>query len=78
MRLGGINTLGACLLVFVVASTPARAQQPASPLQYSWSGFYVGAHIGGGLELTDVDDPFGPSIYGDTVRSPGPLAGPTG
>ena len=27
------------------------------------------------LELTDVDDPFGPSIYGDTVRSPGPLAG---
>jgi opacity protein-like surface antigen len=75
MRRGGTNTLSGCLLAFVVASTPVRAEQPASSQQYGWSGFYIGAHIGGGLELTDVADPFGPSIYGDTVRSPGPLAG---
>ena len=74
MRLGGTNTLCVCLLALVAANTPLRAQ-PASTPQYNWSGFYIGAHIGGGLELTDVADPFGPSIYGDTVRSPGPLAG---
>ena len=35
----------------------------------------MGAHLGGALDLTDVADPFGASIYGDTVRAPGPLAG---
>jgi opacity protein-like surface antigen len=27
------------------------------------------------LQLSDIGDPFAPSIYGDTVRTPGPLAG---
>ena len=44
-------------------------------MRYDWSGFYIGAHLGGGLQLSDIADPFAPSIYGDTVRTPGPLAG---
>jgi opacity protein-like surface antigen len=76
MLRGVTVTFHVCFLALAAASTAARAHDVApKPLQYSWSGFYVGAHLGGGLALTDVADPFGPSIYGDTLRSPGPLAG---
>ena len=57
-----------------IAACPAHAQI-AEPPRYDWSGFYIGAHLGGGLQLSDIADPFAPSIYGDTVRTPGPLAG---
>jgi opacity protein-like surface antigen len=57
-----------------VVACPAHAQA-SEAVRYDWSGFYIGAHLGGGLQLSDVSDPFGPSIYGDTVRTPGPLAG---
>lgn len=76
MRRGATFTFRACFLALVAASPVAHAQDPASsPRQYNWSGLYIGAHLGGGVALTDVADPFGPSIYGDAVRSPGPLAG---
>jgi opacity protein-like surface antigen len=55
-----------------LAASPAAAQQPAP---FDWRGFYLGYHTGGALGLADVADPFGPSIFGDTVRTPGPLAG---
>lgn len=42
---------------------------------WSWSGFYAGGHIGGGLGNTQFSDPAGASIYGDNVRSPIALAG---
>jgi len=48
------------------------AQEPA---QFDWRGAYVGAHTGGALALVDVGDPFGSSIFGDTVRTPGALVG---
>lgn len=51
----------------------AAAAEPSAP--YDWRGFYLGYHIGGALGLVDVDNPFGPSIFGDTARTPGPLAG---
>ena len=54
-----------------LTSAHAQSTQP----EHSWGGLYIGAHLGGALELTDVADPFGASIYGDTVRSPGPVAG---
>jgi len=54
-----------------LAISPAAAQEPA----FDWNGFYAGYHIGGGLGLVDVDNPFGASIFGDTVRTPGPFAG---
>jgi opacity protein-like surface antigen len=75
MRHGGKSAIRAGVLALAGSVSAAPAQQlPASP-QYSWSGFYIGAHLGGALELTDVADPFGSSIYGDTIRSPGPIAG---
>ena len=57
-----------------MAAGSAHAQQ-VEAVRYDWSGFYIGAHLGGGLQLSDVADPFGPSLYGDTVRAPGPVAG---
>jgi hypothetical protein len=42
---------------------------------FDWRGLYLGYHLGGALDLVDINDPFGPSIFGDTVRTPGPLAG---
>ena len=42
---------------------------------FNWSGFYLGYHLGGALDLAEIGDPFGPSIFGGTVRKPGPLAG---
>jgi opacity protein-like surface antigen len=42
---------------------------------WSWSGLYIGGHVGAALSLTDIADPFGPPIYGDKVRSPGFIGG---
>lgn len=55
-----------------LAVSPSAAEQPAP---FAWSGFYIGTHTGGALGLVDVANPFGPSIFGDTVRAPGPLTG---
>ncbi|MGH6735546.1 MAG: outer membrane beta-barrel protein [Methyloceanibacter sp.] len=65
---------GACIVLILapLAVSPARGAE-APP--FDWSGFYAGYHLGGALDLVDVDDPFGPSIFGDIVRTPGPLAG---
>ncbi len=57
-----------------VAACPAPALA-ADPMRYDWSGFYIGAHLGVGLQLSDIADPFGASLYGDTARAPGPIAG---
>lgn len=60
-------------------SAPALAAPLTTDIQPgpagSWQGFYAGYHLGGALGLATVDNPFGTSIYGDTVRTPGPLAG---
>ena len=42
---------------------------------WSWTGFYAGVHIGGGLGSTQFSDPAGASIYGGNVRSPIALGG---
>jgi opacity protein-like surface antigen len=69
----------------VLTSGLARAdgyeQRPVAPTPFSWSGLYVGTHIGGAAGETNISDPaalsalFGPSLFGDNVRTPGPLAG---
>lgn len=46
-----------------------------TPFGMNWTGFYVGTHMGGAIGSADVGDPLGPSIYGDKVTHPGPLAG---
>jgi len=54
---------------------PAYKAPPPAPVLYNWSGFYIGGHIGSALGLNDIDNPLGPSIFGDKVRSPGPFGG---
>jgi hypothetical protein len=52
-----------------------KAPPPLLPAYWSWAGLYIGAHVGGALSVTNFSDPFGSSIYGDQVRSPGFLGG---
>jgi len=51
-------------------ATPAVAQDAPS-----WSGYYIGAHMGGALDLNNFSNPYGPTLFGDQVRSPGPFGG---
>jgi opacity protein-like surface antigen/outer membrane protease len=53
----------------------APAYKAPPPPVFSWTGFYIGAHVGGGLVTTDFTNPFGGSIFGDSVRSPAFLGG---
>jgi opacity protein-like surface antigen/outer membrane protease len=53
---------------------PVAAVQPVTvvqPLVWNWTGFYIGAHAAFALGTVDFADPFGASVFGDTVRSPG-------
>jgi len=68
-RRGGFLFL---MLAALAAAGPAAAQ---GTVPFDWSGAYLGFHLGGALDLADIYDPFGPSIFGDTIRKSGPLAG---
>jgi opacity protein-like surface antigen len=61
------------------ADMPMPVKAPAvalqSPRPWSWTGFYLGGHVGAALNTTDLADPFGMPLYGDQVRSPGFIAG---
>lgn len=52
---------------------PAEAAPVASP--WSWTGGYIGAHVGAAWGKATFSDPFGPSIYGDGVHTPAFLGG---
>lgn len=56
-------------------SYPLIFKGPIAPAAWSWTGFYLGAHVGGGAGTANFADRFGPSIFGDTVRTPGFLGG---
>jgi len=73
MRAGPCTAI--CAGILVAGMPAASIAQSAPPARYDWSGLYIGAHLGGGLELTDVGNPYGSSIYGNTIRAPGPIAG---
>ena len=47
---------------------------PAPPA-WVWTGFYVGGHVGAAVGTANFADPFGSSIFGDQVTTPGFLAG---
>ena len=47
----------------------------AGPAPFNWSGAYIGLHMGGAWGEAQVSDPFGSSIFGDNIRTPGPLGG---
>ncbi len=63
----------ALMLTLAMAAQSAGADPVAQ--RFDWSGAYIGAHTGGALGLVDVEDPYGVSIFGDTARTPGLLAG---
>jgi opacity protein-like surface antigen len=43
----------------------------APPVIWNWTGLYMGAYAGLALSTANFADPFGASVFGDTVRSPG-------
>ena len=65
------------------SSAPAPAYRPifkapvapAPPPPWLWTGFYIGPHVGAIVGTADFADPFGSSIFGDKVATPGFLAG---
>lgn len=70
----------AAILALIAHSTPVRAADlphAPSPLApaWSWAGFYVGGHVGALAGTTTFSDPYGPSLLGDSVTSPGFMAG---
>ena len=60
-------------------SPPVLAAQPvavvAPPAVWNWTGFYLGANAGLAVATSNFADPFGASVFGDSVRSPGFMAG---
>jgi opacity protein-like surface antigen/outer membrane protease len=63
-----VSSLGA-----QAADLPVKAPPPI-PV-YNWTGGYVGVHVGAGIGRAHFSDPFGPSIFGDNVRTPAFLGG---
>ena len=57
------------------AAAPIGVAIPPPGPVWNWTGGYFGAHIGAAWGNTNFSDPFGPSLYGDDVRTPGFLGG---
>ena len=71
-RRGAATWVGACVIIGLAAGlTPAEAGEPT----YNWSGVYVGAHMGGAIDYSNFSNPYGPTLFGNDVRSPGPFGG---
>jgi opacity protein-like surface antigen len=64
--LASVSVIAAGMVDASAADLPLGASPP-----YSWTGLYLGPHLGGAVGLTKFSDPFGASIFGDTVHSPG-------
>lgn len=75
----GVLTWGAATAALVasgaVNSTDLRPAEKVPPKLWSWTGGYIGGHVGGGYGRTSFSDPYGRSIYGDVVDTPAFLAG---
>src|SRR5262245_10926870 len=64
----------AALFALASTATANAAEMPpvlrAPPPIWTWTGGYVGVHVAGVWGTTNFADPFGPSIYGDSIRTP--------
>lgn len=76
-----LRTAVACAIAgmpIVVAhgqTAPAHPVKAVPAIATDWTGFYLGAHVGGGFGTDRVENPYGPSIYGDRIRMPKAFAG---
>jgi opacity protein-like surface antigen len=74
--------IGSAFLVATTFGAATAADLPiavkASPptaAPWSWTGFYIGGHIGAAVENSTLADPFGAVPFGDNVRSPAFIGG---
>jgi len=67
MRVVSAAAFALMLSPVVAADMPVVYQPP--PVLWSWTGLYLGGHIGAGFGNSSFSDPAGPPIYGGTVRS---------
>ncbi|UYN96494.1 MAG: porin family protein [Enhydrobacter sp.] len=64
--------LASCLaFIGLTSSVPAALANGG----IDWTGFYLGAHVGGATGTATFSNPDGPPIFGDSVTTPGFLAG---
>ena len=57
-------------------ATAYPVDEPVSaPPAWFWTGFYGGVHVGAVAGTANFADPFGSSIFGDNVTTPGFMAG---
>ena len=48
---------------------------PPPVVLWSWTGLYIGGHVGAAVGNATITDPAGPAICGNNVRSTGVLGG---
>jgi opacity protein-like surface antigen len=58
---------------FAIAADMPSYRPP--PLVWSWTGLYLGGHVGAGFGNSPFSDPAGPPIFGGTVRGSAALGG---
>jgi outer membrane immunogenic protein len=68
--------LPVCISLGVLASAPVtaadlpvKAPVPARPAPFSWSGCYLGGHVGGLWGETNWTDPLGNLVRSSTFRT---------
>jgi opacity protein-like surface antigen len=60
-------------LPFAIAADMPSYRPP--PVVWSWTGLYLGGHVGAGSGSSPFSDPAGPPIFGGTVRGSAALGG---
>jgi opacity protein-like surface antigen/outer membrane protease len=55
-----------CIWISQAALAANNIEKPT----LNWNGAYMGVHIGNGIGRAHFSDPFAPSLFGDSVRSP--------
>jgi opacity protein-like surface antigen len=73
------KVLAAAFVVVLSSSLADAADMPMAPpvpiVLWSWTGLYLGGHVGAASSSATLTDPAGSAIFGNTIRSPGVLGG---
>jgi opacity protein-like surface antigen len=70
-----VSVAAFALLLGSSFASAADMPVPYAPVLWSWTGLYIGTHVGGSFTSSQFSDPAGPAIFGGNVRSPAALAG---